>query len=190
MSKVGNLSSGMAGGLTGKQLRYLEQQVWTQILSWNTFSSPKQFHYSSLSVATQLIVYIKDDEKYNEFQDRLQKYTAPDITIHDETESGNPGGHSLEDTEGTLKVPVMSGQTRFAYTVFREYQLQRMNMQVVGLIQDILRELIHDNKFPFDGLSKATPYNGLIQGGENSEDEGNFQTGKIFGGLGDEDGGS
>jgi hypothetical protein len=155
-----------------KTLSYLEQQIWSQILTWNTFKDSKQFHYSSLSIATQLIVYVKDQSKYKEFQARLEKWLEPNIKVETETENNVPGSRTLEDAELNIKIPILRGNTRFGYAVFREYQLQKINYQMVMLIQDILRELIsQDGKFPFEGVIKSSAYLSLLGGNSGSEDE-------------------
>ncbi len=167
-----------------KALSYLEQQIWSQILTWNTFKDSKQFHYSSLSIATQLIVYIKDPEKYNDFQKRLEKWLEPNIKVETETENNIPGSRTLEDVELNIKIPILRGNTRFGYAVFREYQLQKINYQMVLLIQDILRELIfQEDKFPFEGVLKSSAYLSLLGGNsdETTEDSTDMDEDKLFG---------
>lgn len=170
--------------VTPKALSYLEQQIWSQILTWNTFKDSKQFHYSSLSIATQLIVYVRDQKKYETFQERLNKWLEPNIKVESETENNVPGSKTLEDKELNITIPIIRGNTRFGYSVFREYQLQKMNSQLVILIQDILRELIlQENKFPFEGVLKSSPYLSLLSRGEESgmNDAGAFDEEKMFG---------
>ena len=170
----------MAG--TPKTLSYLEQQIWSQILTWNTFKDSKQFHYSSLSIVTQLIVYVRDPQKYKDFQERLEKWLEPNIKVESETENNVPGSRTLEDAELNIKIPILRGNARFAYAVYREYQLQKMNYQMVVLTQDILRELIlQEKRFPFEGVIKSSPYLSLLGNGGDGSDSSDFDEDRLFG---------